>query len=55
MLDQNATTDFYNLFVRTNELLFEMLQQLKRITDPVEIPYVDMEEEKIHNRYGEKI
>lgn len=44
MLDQNSTTDFYNLFVRTNELLFETLQQLKRIADSIETPYVDTEE-----------
>lgn len=37
MLDQNSTVDFYNLFIRTNELLFETLQQLKRIADCVEI------------------
>lgn len=46
MLNQNATTDFYNLFVRTNELLFETLQQLKRIADVIEIEaeYLDADE-----------
>lgn len=43
MLDQNSTVDFYNLFIRTNELLLETLQQLKRIADYVEMPYVDTE------------
>ncbi len=36
MLNQDSILDFYNLFARTNEILLDVLKQLKRIADTID-------------------
>lgn len=45
MLNQDLL-DFYNLFARTNEILLDVLKQLKRIADTVDTDDIDSDDKE---------